>query len=65
MSTRYPRSAHNVPRLRGAGSPAAIAVDSPEAGATLMQRLRVDLRRLAVVTAIVIAAAVALGMILR
>jgi len=53
-------------RLRGAAT-AAIGPSpgSPEAGAVLMQRLRGDLRRLLVVSAIVAAAAVALGLFLR
>lgn len=51
-------------RLR-VGVAAGTAPAAPDPGAGLMERLRADLRRLAVVVAIVIAVAAALGLILR
>lgn len=48
-------------RLRTAGVGAA----APDTGEVLMPRLRADLLRLAVVTAVVIAAAAVLGTLLR
>ena len=51
-------------RLRG-GVAAASAAASPEAAGVLMQRLRGDLRRLAMVFIIVVIAAGALGALLR
>jgi uncharacterized membrane protein YvbJ len=51
-------------RLR-AGVAAGTAAATPEAGGILMERLRADLRRLAVVLVIVVAVAAALGLVLR
>lgn len=49
-------------RLRAAAGGAAAV---PDTGEVIMPRLRADLRRLVVVTAVVIAAAAALGTLLR
>ncbi|OFX26865.1 MAG: hypothetical protein A2Z07_03350 [Armatimonadetes bacterium RBG_16_67_12] len=51
-------------RLRARVGPGA-TLATPDAGAGLMERLRADLRRLAVVLVIVIVVAAALGLILR
>lgn len=51
-------------RLRQS-APAGTVPTTPEAGVGLMERLRSDLRRLAVVLIVVVAVAVALGVVLR
>jgi uncharacterized membrane protein YvbJ len=52
-------------RLRAAMALASITLGTPEATATMMRRLRGDIRKLIIVFAIIVAVMVALGMVLR